>query len=135
MPSLPTGKEVHDISEAKPKGEGEPRKWARTRYDRNWLPCVAEFFGTALFVFSGCASVIENSPGTGRLQPALAHGMALSISIAITAGISGGHMNPAVTLGVTIAGGLKVIMLVPYWAAQFCGAMVGAGFARVRVLL
>lgn len=43
-------------------------------------------------------------------------------------------MNPAVTLGVTIAGGLKLILLFPYWAAQFCGAIVGAGFARVRTL-
>ncbi|KAG5283001.1 hypothetical protein AALO_G00037160 [Alosa alosa] len=76
------------------------------------------------------SAVIENSAGTGRLQPAVAHGLALSIPTTITAGISGGHMNPAVTLGVTVAGGLKLIMLFPYWAAQFCGAMLGAGFAR-----
>ncbi|XP_041932365.1 aquaporin-8-like [Alosa sapidissima] len=127
MASLSAGKEVHEVSEVKPRAK---IMWGRTHYDRYLLPCVAEFFGTALFVFSGCASVIENSAGTGRLQPAVAHGLALSISIAITAGISGGHMNPAVTLGVTVAGGLKLIMLFPYWAAQFCGAIVGAGFAR-----
>lgn len=85
MASLPAGKEVHELSEnTKAKSK---IIWGRTRYDRYLLPCVAEFFGTALFVFSGCASVIENSPGTGRLQPAVAHGLALSISIAITAGI------------------------------------------------
>ncbi|KAL2080989.1 hypothetical protein ACEWY4_022842 [Coilia grayii] len=130
MSPLPTAKEAHELSETKTKaGGGEKLRWGRTCYDRYLLPCVAEFFGTALFVFSGCASVIENSPGTGRLQPAVAHGLALSISIAITAGISGGHMNPAVTLGVTLAGGLDIVLLFPYWAAQFCGAMVGAGLA------
>ncbi|KAJ8388539.1 hypothetical protein AAFF_G00132530 [Aldrovandia affinis] len=69
-------------------------------------------------------------PGTGRLQPALAHGIALSISVAIAAGVSGGHMNPAVSLGAAISGGLNVFLLVPYWAAQFCGGLVGAGLAK-----
>ncbi|XP_076118848.1 aquaporin-8-like [Alosa pseudoharengus] len=74
---------------------------------------------------------VENPAGTARLQPAVAHGLALSISTAITSESgAGGHMKPAVTLGVTVAGGLKLIMLFPYWAAQFCGAMLGAGFAR-----
>ncbi|XP_048094434.1 aquaporin-8-like [Alosa alosa] len=80
MASLSAGKEVHEVSEVKPRAK---IMWGRTHYDRYLLPCVAEFFGTALFVFSGCASVIENSAGTGRLQPAVAHGLALSISIAI----------------------------------------------------
>ncbi|XP_030642489.1 aquaporin-8-like [Chanos chanos] len=120
MSSQPTGKTDFESNQ----------KTSRTRYDKYALPCVAEFFGTALFVFTGCASVIENCSGVGRLQPALAHGVALSISVAITAGVSGGHMNPAVTLGVTLAGGLDIILLVPYWAAQFCGALVGAGLAK-----
>ncbi|KAG9348808.1 hypothetical protein JZ751_029125, partial [Albula glossodonta] len=102
----------------------------RSRYDKYVLPCVAEFFGTGLFIFTGCASLIENSPGTGRLQPAVAHGVALSISVAIAAGVSGGHMNPAVSLGAAISGGLNVFLLIPYWAAQFCGGLVGAGLAR-----
>ncbi|XP_036401498.1 aquaporin-8-like [Megalops cyprinoides] len=102
----------------------------RSRYDKYVLPCVAEFFGTALFIFTGCASVIENSAETGRLQPALAHGVALAISVAITAGVSGGHMNPAVSLGAAISGGLNIFLLLPYWAAQFCGGLVGAGLAR-----
>ncbi|KAM4629254.1 aquaporin-8-like [Polymixia lowei] len=71
-------------------------------YDEWLLPCVAEFFGTLLFVFSGCASVFSTSSVTGSLQTALAHGLALSICIAFTCKISGGHLNPAVTLGVTV---------------------------------
>lgn len=46
-------------------------------------PCVAELLGSALFIFVGCSSVIENVEGTGRLQPALAHGLALAIVIAL----------------------------------------------------
>ncbi|NXS99133.1 AQP8 protein, partial [Jacana jacana] len=46
-------------------------------------PCVAELLGSALFIFIGCLSVVEDVEGTGRLQPALAHGLALGLTIAI----------------------------------------------------
>ncbi|MGH0161914.1 UNVERIFIED_CONTAM: hypothetical protein FKN15_042452 [Acipenser sinensis] len=99
-------------------------------YEKYVLPCIAEFLGTAFFIFNGCASVIENTEGTGRLQPALAHGLALGIAVAIFARVSGGHMNPAVSLGAALIGGLNIFLLIPYWAAQFCGGMVGAALAK-----
>ncbi|NXC46844.1 AQP8 protein, partial [Penelope pileata] len=46
-------------------------------YERYVLPCVAELLGSALFVFVGCLSVVEDTQGTGRLQPALVHGLAV----------------------------------------------------------
>lgn len=46
-------------------------------------PCMAELVGSVLFIFTGCMSVIENPQDTGSLQPALAHGLALSIVIAL----------------------------------------------------
>lgn len=46
-------------------------------------PCVAELVGSTLFIFTGCMAVIENPQDTGSLQPALAHGLALSIVIAL----------------------------------------------------
>ncbi|NWR66533.1 AQP8 protein, partial [Bucorvus abyssinicus] len=52
-------------------------------YERYVQPCVAELLGSALFIFIGCLSDINNTTGTGMLQPALAHGLALGISIAI----------------------------------------------------
>ncbi|NXI50417.1 AQP8 protein, partial [Chloroceryle aenea] len=56
-------------------------------YERYIQPCVAELLGSALFVFIGCLSVVEDTGSTGRLQPALAHGLALGLAIAITGGI------------------------------------------------
>ncbi|NXT64731.1 AQP8 protein, partial [Chaetops frenatus] len=64
---------------AKPPG---PR-W----FERHVQPCVAELLGTALFIFIGCLSVLEDSGGTGRLQPALAHGLALGVTVAVLGGI------------------------------------------------
>ncbi|NXT92203.1 AQP8 protein, partial [Anhinga rufa] len=52
-------------------------------YERYVQPCVAEVLGSALFIFIGCLSVVEDVEGTGRLQPALAHGLALGLTIAI----------------------------------------------------
>ncbi|NXC84464.1 AQP8 protein, partial [Cercotrichas coryphoeus] len=52
-------------------------------YERHVQPCLAELLGTALFIFMGCLSVLEDSGGTGRLQPALAHGLALAVTVAV----------------------------------------------------
>lgn len=51
-------------------------------YERLVQPCLVEMLGSALFIFIGCLSVIENGPETGLLQPALAHGLALGLVIA-----------------------------------------------------
>ncbi|NXW42751.1 AQP8 protein, partial [Nyctiprogne leucopyga] len=56
-------------------------------YERYIQPCVAELLGTALFIFVGCLSVIEDTQGTGRLQPALVHGLAAGLIIAILADV------------------------------------------------
>ncbi|KAM6121993.1 aquaporin-8 [Phoenicopterus ruber ruber] len=99
-------------------------------YERYGQPCAAELVGSALFIFIGCLSVVEDAEGAGRLQPALAHGLALGLTIAILGGISGGHFNPAVSLGVWLIGGLNITMLIPYWVSQLCGGMIGAGLAK-----
>ncbi|NWW78819.1 AQP8 protein, partial [Climacteris rufus] len=52
-------------------------------FERHVQPCVAELLGTALFIFLGCLSALEASAGTGRLQPALAHGLALAGAVAV----------------------------------------------------
>ncbi|NWW35159.1 AQP8 protein, partial [Panurus biarmicus] len=64
-----------------PEGKPEPRRphW----YERHLQPCVAELLGSALFIFIGCLAVVEDSGGTGRLQPALAHGLALGVAVAV----------------------------------------------------
>ncbi|NWT72500.1 AQP8 protein, partial [Prunella himalayana] len=52
-------------------------------FERRAQPCVAELLGTALFIFIGVLSVLEGSGGPGRLQPALAHGLALGATVAV----------------------------------------------------
>lgn len=56
-------------------------------YERYVQPCVAELLGTAFFVFISCLSDINNTVGTGMLQPALANGLGLGISIAVLGAI------------------------------------------------
>ncbi|XP_025959758.2 aquaporin-8 [Dromaius novaehollandiae] len=123
-PGPSTAKEVrvHGV----PKPPPPKPRW----YERCVQPCVAELLGSALFVFIGCASVIENAEGTGRLQPALAHGLALGLNVAVLGSISGGHFNPAVSLGAWLVGGLSITMLLPYWASQLCGGVMGAALAK-----
>lgn len=111
--------------------EESPKKQPKLHWYEVYVqPCIAEFLGTMLFVFIGCMSVIWNPSTTGSLQPALAHGLALGLTIAILGGISGGHFNPAVSLGAWIIGGLRLVLVVPYWCSQLCGAMVGAALAK-----
>ncbi|NXQ64101.1 AQP8 protein, partial [Anthoscopus minutus] len=68
--------DVMDI-EAKPK-VSRPH-W----YERHVQPCLAELLGSALFIFVGCLSVVEDSGAAGRLQPALAHGLSLGSAVAV----------------------------------------------------
>ncbi|XP_012860916.1 aquaporin-8 isoform X1 [Echinops telfairi] len=93
-------------------------------------PCLVELLGSAFFVFIGCLSVIHNEMGTGLLGPALAHGMALGLIVAMLGNISGGHFNPAVSLAAMLTGGLSLMMLLPYWFSQLCGGLIGAVLAK-----
>ncbi|NWI42987.1 AQP8 protein, partial [Picathartes gymnocephalus] len=68
-----------ELMDVEVKG-GPPRPhW----YESHVQPCVAELLGSALFIFIGCLSVLEDAGGTGRLQPALAHGLALAVTVAV----------------------------------------------------
>ncbi|XP_008313283.1 aquaporin-8a.1 [Cynoglossus semilaevis] len=93
-------------------------------------PCVGELLGTALFVFVGCASVIGNAESVGDVQPAVAHGLCLATLIVVFAQISGGHLNPAVSLSVCLCGGMQLLLLLPYVVAQLIGGMIGAALAK-----
>ncbi|XP_061079299.1 aquaporin-8-like [Conger conger] len=127
---LEPGAKWREAQEARQEeARAQPGRCARG-FERCVQPCLAELLGSALFIFTGCASVIDDTEGTGRLQPALAHGLALAIVIAVFGAISGGHFNPAVSLSVCFIGGLNLALLVPYILAQLCGGMIGAGLAK-----
>ncbi len=69
---------------------------------------VAELVGTFLFVFVGGGSAVAtqflglSDPGTSLLIAALANGLGLAIGISVTMGVSGGVLNPAVTIGLLL---------------------------------
>ncbi|GAA2525671.1 aquaporin [Rarobacter incanus] len=82
----------------------------------------AEFFGTFLLVFVGVGAALFGAVlGMGQLGVALAFGIALMAGISAVGGVSGGHFNPAVTFGLTIAGRASWKDLLPYWGSQVLG--------------
>jgi aquaporin Z len=84
---------------------------------------IAEFIGTFFLVLTiGCTGI---GAGSGVIAP-LAIGSALMVMVFAGGHISGGHYNPAVTLGVLIRGKVKSIDVVPYWIAQFVAAAIAA---------
>src|ERR687892_2595198 len=84
---------------------------------------IAEFIGTFFLVLTiGCTGI---GAGAGVIAP-LAIGAALMVMVYAGGHISGGHYNPAVTLGILIRGKVQATDAVPYMVAQFAGAAVPA---------
>ena len=93
---------------------------------------VAEFIGTATLVFFGCgAAVLAGPDNVGQLGISFAFGLAI-VAMAYGIGpISGCHVNPAVSLGVFLAGRMSSRDMALYWVAQFLGALAGAGILYI----
>ncbi len=97
---------------------------------------AAEFFGTFWLVFGGCGSAVLAAAfpdlGIGFTGVALAFGLTVLTMAYAVGGISGGHFNPAVSLGLALANRFSWKELIPYWIAQVIGAIV-AGAALYAV--
>jgi MIP family channel proteins len=107
--------------------------------DRTAAALVAEAFGTFLFFFVGAGSVVlgdylaaNGGTGPGLLGVALAHGLALAVVVSALGAVSGGHFNPAVTLGVWIMGRIAPTRAALYVVAQLVGGLA-AGLALKAV--
>jgi MIP family channel proteins len=85
--------------------------------------CVAEFIGTFALIFVGVGAIYHNA---GLLAIALAHGLTIAVMVSATGGISGGHLNPAVTFGLLIGGKINLRNSIAYWIAQLAGASAAA---------
>jgi aquaporin Z len=95
----------------------------------------AEFLGTFWLVFGGCGSAVIAAGfpdvGIGLLGVSLAFGLTV-VTMAYAVGhISGGHFNPAVTLGLWAGGRVPATDIVPYWIAQVLGAIAAAAVLYV----
>jgi aquaporin Z len=91
---------------------------------------VAECFGTFALVFSGTSAIVINDLQQGAV-PTLGIGLTFGLivtAMVMTLGkVSGAHLNPAVSLGLYLAGRLEGRRLVPYWFSQCAGAFLGSG--------
>ena len=100
---------------------------------------LAEFLGTFVLILLGCGSVavaVAGLPGSGRQETpfdaanwliiAFGWGLAVVFGVYIAGGISGAHINPAVTLAFAIRRAFPWRKVLPYWGAQLVGAFAAA---------
>ncbi|MCB5424770.1 aquaporin Z [Altererythrobacter sp. CC-YST694] len=89
---------------------------------------TAELIGTFWLVFGGCGSAVLAAAypelGIGFAGVALAFGLTVLTMAYALGGISGGHFNPAVSLGLAVANRFSWKELIPYWIAQVLGAAI-----------
>jgi aquaporin Z len=88
---------------------------------------IAELIGTAILVLFGCGAAVLMGAEIGMMGIAFAFGLAIVAAAYGLGPISGAHLNPAVSLGVFLAGRMNGAGLLTYVAAQLIGAVVGAG--------
>lgn len=95
----------------------------------------AEFIGTFWLVFGGCGSAVLAAGfpelGIGFAGVALAFGLTVLTMVFALGHISGGHFNPAVSVGLVVGGRFPVKDLLPYIVVQVLGAIVAAGVLYV----
>ncbi len=95
----------------------------------------AEFLGTFWLVFGGCGSAVLAAGipdlGIGFAGVALAFGLTVLTMAYAVGHISGGHFNPAVTLGLWAGGRVPTSDILPYWIAQVVGAIAAASVLYV----
>src|SRR6476620_7897736 len=96
---------------------------------------AAEFLGTFVLVFGGCGAAVLAAGvpdvGIGFLGVALAFGLTVLVMVYTVGRISGGHFNPAVSLGLVLGGRLPGRDLLPYVIVQVAGAIAAAGLLYV----
>jgi len=108
-----------------------------------WGECLAEFLGTFVLIAFGCGSVamaVAGLPGSGRTEGPttfflgsgdwliITWGWAFAVvfGVYVAGGVSGAHINPAVTLAFAVRRKFPWGKVLPYWISQLAGAFVGA---------
>src|SRR5580704_605050 len=100
----------------------------------------AEFIGTFALIFFSIGAICADQylrtagqPAIGILGIALAYGLAYAIMVSAVGHISGGHLNPAVTIGFWVTRRLSTLQALFYWIAQLAGA-VAATYALIAIV-
>lgn len=87
---------------------------------------LAEFIGTFVLVFGGCAAAVLAGDKIGYVGIAFAFGLSLLAMVYAIGPISGCHINPAVTLGVLLSGKTTLKQATGYWVSQILGGIFAA---------
>ncbi|XP_050210090.1 aquaporin PIP2-1-like [Mercurialis annua] len=128
-----SAKDYHDPPPAPLIDAAELTKWSFYR------ALIAEFIATLLFLYITVLTVIgyksqvdgaDPCGGVGILGIAWAFGGMIFVLVYCTAGISGGHINPAVTFGLFLARKVSLIRALMYMVAQCLGAICGVGLVK-----
>ena len=94
---------------------------------------AAELIGTFAFVLVGAGSAVAaqsfsgGDPFSSLLVAALANGLGLAVAVTATMAVSGGSLNPAVTIGLLVSGKISARDVVPYIFAEVAGATIAVG--------
>ncbi|MEG3755405.1 MIP/aquaporin family protein [Psychromonas arctica] len=91
--------------------------------------CIAEFIGTAILIFFGVgcvAALVLTGANFGQWEISIMWGMGVAIAIYCTAGVSGAHINPAVTIALALFHGFNKEKVLPYIVSQLLGAFCSA---------
>ncbi|KAG0322173.1 hypothetical protein BGZ99_003439 [Dissophora globulifera] len=102
-------------------------QWSNVRH--KFRKAFAEFFGTLILVAFGSGAIAQlvfSPANSSWFTMSLGWGLGLTFGIYIAGGISGAHLNPAVTLAQAIFRGFAWAEVPVYWLAQFAGAFAGA---------
>jgi len=88
---------------------------------------VAELIGTMFLVLIGCGAAVNWKTGFDVTQVSLAFGLAVMAIASFTGHVSGGNLNPAVSVGLLAGGRLPLVNAILYIVVQCIGAVIGAG--------
>lgn len=100
----------------------------KTQFIQVIRPLLVELIGAGLFILIGIWGACSNG---GVIAAALSFGLALMVLVASFGHISGVHFNPAVTIGVLIAGEIQPVMAILYVVMQLLGGIAAGGLSRL----
>lgn len=100
---------------------------------------VAEFVGTLALIFIGAGSIVAATAagggvgGAGLVTIALAHGLTIAVMVSAVGHVSGGHFNPAVTIGAWVTQKIGTPAAIGYVLSQLAGGLAGALLLRLAL--
>ena len=100
------------------------------RMDDTWREVLAEFLGTCVLILFGAGvvaqSVLSRNAASSYLSINISWGLGVTMGCYVAGGVSGAHLNPAVTLALAVSRGFPWRKVFPYTVAQVAGAFVAA---------